>query len=295
MNTRLVFAATLVLFTVSTFGTSAAIGQQPAASAARVEFDVASVKVSADDERVPRGVSFSPSGRFAWSRMTLKQLVQLAYGNVEFKDVAGGPAWLDTDRFDIAATSPDALRDLAPDGSPRGVFLRLRSLLEDRFQLTAHVEPRERPVFTLEAATRPLVTGRGLRHVAIDCEAIVRDMAAGRRPEVPDGQMPLCAMRVSPGQLTGHAISLQQVANALSAPAGRPIVDRTNLAGTYDIVLKWAPEFPPGTLINGAPPPPNDGPSLFTAIREQLGLKLEAARVDVPVLVIDQASRPTPD
>lgn len=267
---------------------------QPAPSP-RVEFDVASVKPSADDERTPRGISFSPSGRFAWNRMTLKQLVQLAYGDVEFKDVAGGPDWVDRDRFDIAATSPDALRDLAPDGAPRGVFVRLRTLLEDRFEVKTHVEPRERSVFSLEGAARPLVMGQSLRKADADCEAIVREMAAGRRPTVPEGQMPPCAMRLSPGQLTGHAITMAQVAKALSTPAERPVVDRTGLGGVFDVALKWAPEFPPGTLLNGAPPPPHDGPSLFTAIREQLGLKLEPARLAVPVLVIDQAHRPTRD
>ena len=92
-----------------------------------------------------------------------------------------------------------------------------------------------------------------------------------------------------------HAMMLTQLVNALSDVAGRPVVDRSGLTGTYDITLKWAPEFPPGTLINGAPPPPSDGPSLFTALREQLGLKLEPARAPVPVLVIDSVQMPTPD
>jgi uncharacterized protein (TIGR03435 family) len=265
-----------------------------ASSAAPIAFEVASVKPTNGGDSGPRGISFSPSGRFAWNRMTLKQLMQSAFGGVEFKDIVGGPRWIDTDRFDIVATSPDALSDLAPDGSPRGLFLRLRTLLEDRFQLKTHVENRQLPVYALQPVALPIVPGPNLRRTDIDCEAAIRNAVRGRGA-VPDGGAPPCSMRPGPGSLFGHSITMNQLAGVLSGPAVRPVIDRTDLAGTFDVELHWAPEFPPGTLINGAPPPPSDGPSLFTAIREQLGLKLEAIRADVPVLVVDAAERPTPD
>jgi uncharacterized protein (TIGR03435 family) len=103
-------------------------------------------------------------------------------------------------------------------------------------------------------------------------------------------------MRIGIGQLTGRSITMQQVAGALSGPALRPVIDRSGLAGVYDIELKWGEALPPGTLPDGAPPPSSaNGPSLFTAVREQLGLKLEATRANVPVLVIDSVSMPTPN
>ena len=260
----------------------------------RLEFEVASVKPNTTD-RGPRGISFSPAGRFAWNAMTLKQLMQSAYTELEFKQIVGGPSWIDSARFDIAATSSDALREIGADGLPRGLFARLRTLVEDRFALRTHVETRTLPVYALQPASTPFAQGPDLHKTSVDCETVIRDAAAGRGVATPGQPAPPCSMRTSIGRLTGHSITMQQVASVLSGPALRPVLDRTGLAGVYDVELKWGEEFPPGTLLNGAPPPPPDGPSLFTAVREQLGLKLEATRADVPVLVIDSASLPTPN
>jgi uncharacterized protein (TIGR03435 family) len=259
-----------------------------------IEFDVASVKPSVATGG-PRGISFSPSGRFAWNSMTLKQLMQSAYAEIEYKQIVGGPLWIDSARFDIAATSSDALREIGPDGSPRGLFARLRTLLEDRFALRTHVETRTLPVYALLPASTPFASGPALHKTSIDCATVIRDAAAGRGSVAPGQPAPPCSLRTAIGRLTGHSITMQQLVNMLSGPALRPVVDRTALAGVYDVEVKWGEELPPGTLLNGAPPPPPDGPSLFTAVREQLGLKLEATRADLPVLVIDSASMPTPN
>jgi uncharacterized protein (TIGR03435 family) len=260
-----------------------------------VEFDVASVKPSAPDGNGPGGISFSPSGRFAWNRMTVKQLLPSAYAELGFKQIAGGPRWLETSRFDIAATSSDALADMGPDGAPRGLFRRLRTLLEDRFGLKAHVEMREVPVYALQPAATPFVAGAGLKKTDVDCEAVIREMATQAPAPRPYGQLPPCSIGSTPGRLRGSSSSIARVADVLSNIVDRPVVDRTGFAGAYDVDLNYAPEFPPGTLVNGAPPPPTDGPSIYTAVREQLGLKLEAVRTAVPVLVIDDAHLPTPD
>ncbi len=275
--------------------TRAAQSATAQSASTRVEFDVASVKPHPGDPGDARGISFSPSGRFAWSWVTLKQLMPSAYAELQFKQIAGGPAWVDTDRFDIVATSPDALKELNPDGTPRGLFRRLRALLEDRFQLRVHVENREIPVYALEPASTPISLGPALKKSGIDCEATIREMAGGRAAPVPYGQVPPCSIALRPDSVTGNAATMAQLIDVITGAAGRPIVDRTGLAGGFDIALKWAAELPPGTLINGAPPPPSDGPSLFTALREQLGLKLEATRASVPVLVIDSVSQPSPN
>jgi uncharacterized protein (TIGR03435 family) len=269
---------------------SVAIAQTP-----RVEFDVASIKLNSSVGG-PRGISFSPSGRFAWNAMTLKQLMQSAYTEVEFKQIVGGPSWVDSVRFDIAATSSDALREIGAGGLPRGLFARLRTLLEDRFALRTHVETRTMPVYALQPASTPFAEGPDIHKTSVDCETVIRDAASGRGGLGRGQGAPPCSMRIGIGQLTGRSITMQQVAGALSGPALRPVIDRSGLAGVYDIELKWGEALPPGTLPDGAPPPSSaNGPSLFTAVREQLGLKLEATRANVPVLVIDSVSMPTPN
>jgi uncharacterized protein (TIGR03435 family) len=260
--------------------TASTVAQTPSL---RPGFEVASVKPNRGDDG-PRGISFSPSGRFAWNAMTLKQLMQSAYAELEYKQIVGGPSWIDTDRFDIAATSPDALREIGPDGLPRGLFTRLRTLLEDRFALRTHVEARTLGVYALEAASTPFLPGPDLRKTTVDCEAVIRDAAAGRRV-APGQPSPPCSIRMSHGRLTGQSITMEQMANVLSGPAARPVLDRTGLAGVYDVELKWNEDASPAA----------DAPSFFTAVREQLGLKLEATRASLPVLVIDSASMPTPN
>lgn len=257
-------------------------------------FDVASVKPH-EGSRGASGISFSPSGRFGWTGMTLKQLLPLAYAELESKQIVGGPQWIDSDRFDIVATSPDALQELGPGGEPRGVFRRLRTLLEERFQLKTHVESQVLSVYELVGATSPLA-GRQLHAVDVNCQQVVRAMAGAPPPASPQpGQFPQCALRVSLSNVIGRAITMRQLASALSSAAGRPIIDRTGQAGVFDVDLDWTPEFPPGALLNGASPPPRDGPSVFTALREQLGLRLESARTAVRVLVIDSVQPPTPN
>ena len=253
MRLAAIFVATAV---------SGALAQTP-----RVEFDVASIKVNSSAGG-PRGISFSPSGRFAWNAMTLRQLMQSAYAEIEFKQIVGGPSWIDSVRFDIAATSSDALREIDGGGQPRGLFARLRSLLEDRFALRTHVETRTIPVYALQPASTPFAEGADIHKTSVDCETVIRDAAAGRGGVARGQGAPPCSLRISMGQLTGHSITMQQVAGALAGPALRPVIDRTGLAGVYDIELKWG---------------------------EQLGLKLEATSANVPVLVIDSASMPTPN
>jgi len=265
------------------------------AVSARVEFEVASIKPTRSDEG-PRGISFSPSGRFAWNKMTVKQLIPSAYAGLDFKQIAGGPGWIDTVRYDIAATSSDALLDIAPDGSPRGLFARLRTLLEDRFGLKTHIERRQVAVYALQPATNR-VLGARLQSTDTDCGAVVRQMATGRRPEPGSAQLPSCALQVAPGRLRGRAIAMPQVASALSTLTDRPVIDRTELTGHYDLELAWTPDSPGAAsgTANGAASAATDAPSIFTAVREQLGLRLEPTRAEVPVLVIDDAHPPTLD
>jgi uncharacterized protein (TIGR03435 family) len=279
-----------LVFVAAVFAAATVSAQAPAPPA----FEVVSIKQNTEPTGAS-GLTFSPSGRFGWNRMTLSTLLQNAYADVNPRQIIGLPDWARSARFDLAATSADALKEFGPGGEPLGLFLRLRAALEDRFALRTHVERREMDVYVLEAAATPFSPGPGLRRVDADCEAVTRAMAQGTAPPRPYGQLPQCALSASLGSLRGRAATLPQVADIVAGPAGRPVIVAPQLAGTFDVELQWAPQLPPGSLINGQPAPPSDGPSIFTAVREQLGLRLQPGRAPMPVLVVDAISMLTPD
>jgi uncharacterized protein (TIGR03435 family) len=177
----------------------------------------------------------------------------------------------------------------------------MRNLLVERFGLKARSETREMPRYDLVLARSDGRLGAQLTKSTTDCQAIFAAARRGGGPPAPPapGERPQCGMRIGPGVLSGGAFPLSQLATALSPMVQRVIIDRTGLTGLFDIELKWTPDqFPQGAPPPGAPAlPPIDpnGPSIFTALQEQLGLKLEATRGPVDVLVIDSVSQPTPD
>jgi uncharacterized protein (TIGR03435 family) len=262
--------------------------QQPA-------FDVVSIKPSQPgaQNRLPR---VSP-GRVEIFNSTLKDLIRLAYSRFAFdmREIIGGPPWTESERFDIVATIERQPQGVDPSGLPTGLVAMLRGLLEDRFRVRTHAEQRDGDVYVLTFARGDKKTGAGLRSVPEACEAAVKELTSGAPPPRRSGPPP-CSFGGPPGKLIGTGVTMVMFLNILSSHVGRPIVDRTALAGSFDIELNFDPasaaKAPPG-----APPGPSPiddtKPSIFTALQEQLGLKLEAARGPIDVLVIDQAERPT--
>lgn len=262
-------------------------GQQPT-------FDVVSIKPSQPgaQSRLPR---ISP-GRVELFNTTLKQLVASAYSRFPFdpREVVGGPPWIDSERFDIVATMerPPQFDQTGMLGEINGM---LRSLLEQRFGVKVHDEQREGDVYTLTFARRDRKTGAGLRQVPDVCAAALKELAGTALRPQRSGPPP-CSFGGPPGRLIGTGVTIAMFASVLSGNAGRTIIDRTGLAGSFDIELTFDPasaaKAPPG-----APPGPapvdDTKPSIFTALQEQLGLKLESTRGPIDVLVIDQAQRPT--
>jgi uncharacterized protein (TIGR03435 family) len=243
-------------------------------------FDVTSVRPHERGERAIN-INTMPGGRFVATNVPVRSLVRLAYGLEDF-EIVGGPAWMNDDRFDIQAK---ASRELPPLGGPFSgspeVRAMLRALLAERFQLAARVETREMPMFALVRARQDGTLGEELTPSTIDCPGLI----AKRGPD--DGPAP-CGLRMSPGMVVLEGAPIGDLAPALAAFVGRRVIDKTGLTGSYDLQLHWAG---PQLAQPGAP----SLPSLFTALREQAGLTLEAMRGPAQVLVIDRIERPTPN
>ncbi len=237
--------------------------------AARPQFEVASVKPNKSGEAGLR-MDIPGGRRLVAVNMPLRELIRAAYTLQAFQ-IVGAPGWLESERFDITATTDRDLTVTTP-WTPGGRFLpvqlMVQSLLADRFRMVAHDETRESQVYAL-AVDQP-----GPR-------------AAGQlRPAAPDCAQ-ACGIRAGRGTMTARNVPLPQFAELLSQLTGRLTTDATGLTGTFDMDLQWRPD--------GQQADASDAPSIFTALREQLGLKLESRRGSIPVLVIDSIERPTPD
>ncbi len=280
-------------------GQSLARSQETAASPAQ-EFEVASVKRNASGNNFVQ-LGGDPGGRFTATNVPLKLLIRQAY-QLQDSQIVGGPNWINTDRFDIIAKAPGPLALPAPGGSPGPFQLMMRALLADRFKLAVHTESRELPIYTLTLARRDGKTGSQLRPAAVDCVAMFAARGRGGPPPAPPqpGERPPCGMRLGPGNLSGGGVTMAQLSTTLSQFVQRAVVDRTGLSGNFDIDLTWTPdqlpqgrgEPPPGVQL---PPIDPNGPSIFTAVQEQLGLKLDSQRGPMDVLVIDRVEQPTED
>jgi len=278
----------------------------PPSSDAEVKFEVTSVKKSG-----PLGQGIMPfrlqGGRFSMGQMTVGSLITIGYGIQRFQ-LVGGPGWMNTDRFDINAVSEDVPLQPTPPGTPNRMQLLIRSLLKERFALRTHNETRELPLSYLVMAREDRKLGERLRPSTVDCRALMAERAKAAKEGAPPappappkpGEVPPCGMRGGLGQITASSTTLSNFAQMLGSMLNRPIYDRTNLTGNFDIQLEYTPDqmpqLPPGaTLPPGLTLPSPDGPSLLTALQEQLGLKLEATRGPVEVLVIDSVEQPAPD
>jgi len=277
------------------------------ASGPTPQFEVASVKVN-DSGDFRRGLGPAPGGRFSAINAPLRELIAFAYGVPNARanlQIVGGPAWVDSERFNVDAV---AAGGTIPQGQAGPM---LRAVLADRFKLHVHEESREVPVYHLVMDRSDNRLGSKLRQSAIDCAARRAARGRGTPPPGPQGPpaaapqgpppdpstiRPTCGLRQAAGRFAGDAVPMSQLIEALAPMAGRIIIDQTGLGGYYDIDLEWTVE-PRSSRQDGAPEVvvDRDAPGLFTALREQLGLRLENARGAVGVVVIDSIERLTPD
>ena len=228
-----------------------------------------------------------PGGQFTATNAPLREIIRAAYSPLPDFLIVGAPDWIRTERFDIVAKA---------EGNPERaqLFLMLRTLLTDRVKLAVHRETREIPIYALVRVKPGGPLGPRLRSAAVDCVALMA--AAQKGTPLPPSNRILCGTRARAGTIAIGGMTMDQISSGLWPQLGRVVVDRTGLQGSFDLDLDFAPESP-AAASTGAPdaPPQSDAPSIFTAVQEQLGLKLESTRGPVEVLVIDRVERPTED
>lgn len=268
-------------------------------------FEVASVRPSnpdAVDQTLP-----PVAGRFTASNAPLRRLIQMAYDVYDLQ-IVGGPEWQSSRRFDIQAKAADALVGM------EAMRPMLKELLADRFQLKVHTEARPMPIYALVVSSSDDQLGAKIRRSTTDCSTAEQDLAKARAKDpgtVADrlaaGQGLPCAIMPAPARLPGsmtmraNGASMADLARFLTPFTGRMVQDRTSLNGRYDWEMTFERALRPPTAqqpVNTAPsvtPPPSESPSLTTALKEQLGLKLESTRGVVEMLVIDSAVLPKAD
>jgi uncharacterized protein (TIGR03435 family) len=241
--------------------------QSPAAS----EFEVASVKPNTSGNRAGN-LRTLPGGRLAGENIPLANIIRLAY-NLKTFQLTGEPAWADNDRFDISAKADKT------NPAMEEVRSMTQSLLADRFRLKIHRETRELPVYELVLAKN------GSRLPAAKEGGCLLPDPNRELPAAGDPPPHICGTAmIERGRLDAFARSMAALANDLSNLLGRAVVDKTGLAGGFDIHLEFAPEE---GLADSALP------SIFTALEEQLGLKLDSAKGPVEVLVVDHVEKPS--
>jgi uncharacterized protein (TIGR03435 family) len=278
---KLLLIATALQAVTSLGQTSAPSSPQAPTSAAASPsaFEVAAIKLnnsgSGDSD------SGTNNGRFTATNVSLKNIMQYdAYG-IPGSRILDGPKWLDSTKFDIQAkmddSAADRLRTLSRDQRKLETQAMFQQLLADRFKLVAHWETRELPVYALIVARK----GPNLQPA--------KDPSEG--PNISSNESR------SGYQLTAKGVTMPELAEALtqalSRELGHNIIDKTEIKGRYELTLKWTPDAGAAPATAGVASSADSGPSIFTAVQEQLGLKLEPAKAPVKVLVIDHAEMPS--
>jgi uncharacterized protein (TIGR03435 family) len=225
-------------------------------------FEVATIKPAAPSPDGHTHINYPPDDRFSAINITLLALMQWAYSMPE-KQILDGPPWLGSTRFDIQAKADngDQIKSLSSEQVSELKRRMVQALLADRFHLKLHEETRTLPAYDL-------VLAKG-------GSKLQASQSNGK------------SIGTSRTYFNGQGLTMILIAEELSKITGRVVVDKTGLSDRYDFKLQWS--------ADDAPVTDNSGPSLFTAIQEQLGLKLEPAKEAAPVLVIDHVDPPTPN
>ena len=268
-----------------------ASSQAQITTAATPVFEVASVKPNRSGDAI--GGALMPPERYTATNVSIKGLIAFAYNLQDFQ-LSGGPGWIASERYDVDAKVDDSraaeLRKLSFWRRRDQMRLMVQSLLTDRFSLRLSHKTEMLPIYALVIAK----TGAKLQ----ESKPSENSSSGATEHFGQEGEFSM-----SQGQLTGQGISFEGLVHLLSWCLGRPVLDQAGLKGNYDFTLQWTPVQPRAAMptgpegakpaIDNEPPPESSGPSIFTAIQEQLGLKLESTTGPVEVLVIDHVERPS--
>jgi uncharacterized protein (TIGR03435 family) len=279
------------------------VAQSPAADRKRVladrpAFDVASIKRDTSGSKAMMIPIDLPGGQTSARNATLRFLISAAYklpslpGQTE-ATLVGGPTWMDSEHFDIEA-------EVEGDPSAEEKRLMLQSLLADRFKLTVHHETRQLPAFAL-VMDKAGKLGPQLQPHSQDAKCLDPSDMYAAPPPAPDSSgppaVPCGNITTAPGpfgswKITGVNVTIDYLARSISYWQGidRAVVDRTGLTGTFDVRLEYTPQIAGAQAADPSAPP-----LIFTAVQQQLGLKLETTKAPVDVLVIDHVEEPSPN
>ena len=246
------------------------------------KFEVASVKVNTSGAALPGLPRLTP-GRTTLTNIGLRQLINISHGIQPFQ-LEGLPSWAETARFDINATSRG-------DATVTELLGMVRALLADRFQLVTRRDTRQMEVYALEQRTPG---SSKLRASEADCAA------AANQPLTPAAGGPRCQIlpMTGRGRVIATGARVSDLLNILTNVVGRQVVEKTGLSGPFDVNLTWTPDPVMQPRAPGVPavaPVQPDGPSIFTALEEQLGLRLVSGRGPVEMLVVERLERPSSD
>jgi uncharacterized protein (TIGR03435 family) len=245
------------------------VASRAQSTTARPQFDVASIKQRTDGATAS-ACCVGPGGRLNVKNQRISNLIGFAW-TMKYYQIVGAPTWLESDRFDIEATAQ------GDNHSQDEVKQMLQSLLEERFQLKVRSETRQLAVYELTVLKGG---SKSARFKEGDC--VPYDPAPS-----PQGTKPrdFCGFNIlTQGRWNASGITIQQAVAALADITNRPVIDRTGLSGLFNVHM----EYPEDELSPDSP-----GPSIFSAIQSQLGLKLESTRGPAEVLVIDRVARPS--
>ena len=275
-------ARTILLFMVTVSGGLTVLSAQTPAPTPNPNphptFEVASIRRLTDNgggaTAVAAGATTRPGNYFRHTG-SIRLLIRQAYG-ADFTQQIGGPEWIREDSYSINALVPEGV-----ERTPENMSMMARGLLEDRFKLVVRQEKREVPIYALVFAKADKTLGPKLRPFpAAHCQATPSDPEC--RTAIGNPTMGTPTLRT----MRGRNIAFERFAPWMTNVVGRPIVDRTGLKGLYDWDISYAPD---AAVAAGT----SEAPSLFTALQEQLGLKLEAERAPMDVVVIASIERPT--
>jgi uncharacterized protein (TIGR03435 family) len=289
---RFLFMGALAIVAGSVAGSITAGAESQLTNDLNAAFEVASVKANKNGPG-PFRIGFQ-GATFTATNITVRQLMAMAFAVERFlpaDQLVGGPSWIDSDRFDVVAKA-------IPAAGPADNRPMLQALLKGRFGLVVHKTSRTLPIYAIVLARKDGRLGPQLIRTSVDCAAL--RAGRGNRPPLPPEARPRCGFGFAPGWIVGGSVTLSEFAAALIERVNRTVVNRTGITERFNLKLQWTPEHMPELIPGGPPPgapplPDPNGPSIFAALREQLGLKLESSSGPVQVVVVDSVHEPTPD